>query len=282
MSSPSSRIAPSSIVLEQVDAAQQGRLAGPGRADQRRRTGARRRPGRSRRAPRCVPNDLRTPSTCRIGRRMLAAIRHRSAPTRRRPGQPAHRAHPAAAPRERVGEPGERDGQQHEQDAGHDVRREVRVVVVWICAARTASIATEDRDQAGVLLQRDQVVEQGRDHPAHGLGQDDRAHRLRVAQPERPRRGHLGRVHRLDAGPEHLGDVRGVGEDERDPAEHDGVARDALQPQPGQAEADEVGARGSAAGRGRCRRRPWRPRGAGRRPARAPSARWRARGRRRR
>ena len=66
-------------------------------------------------------------------------------------------------------------------------------------------------------------------------------------------------MHRLDAGAEHLGDVGGVGEHQRDDAEHERARRAAPGSRSaGHAEADEVAARSAAAGRGRrrCRARP--------------------------
>ncbi len=76
----------------------------------------------------------------------------------------------------------------------------------------------EHADERRVLLQPDEVVQQRRDHPPHGLGEDDEAQRLAVREPERARGGLLARVHRLDPRAVHLGDVRRVDEHERDDA----------------------------------------------------------------
>jgi hypothetical protein len=73
----------------------------------------------------------------------------------------------------------------------------------------------EDGDQPGVLLQRDQVVQQRRDDPAKRLRHHHVSHRLRVRQPERAGGRPLRRVHGLDAGAQDLGDVRAVGQDQR-------------------------------------------------------------------
>ena len=95
------------------------------------------------------------------------------------------------------------------------------VALVLTYGAYVAEVfRAEDRDQAHVLLQRHEVVEQrGRD-PANGLGKDDLAHRLAVGQAQGPRGHPLARVHRLDAGAEHLGDIRTVGQHQRHAAEH--------------------------------------------------------------
>ena len=114
-----------------------------------------------------------------------------------------------------VGEPRHRDGQAAEQDARDDVRRVVEVERRLDLRRADRVDDAEDRDQAGVLLQRDQVVHQGRDHPAPRLRQHDVAQRLAVGQPERAAGQPLAGVHRLDAGAEHLGDVRRVGQHQR-------------------------------------------------------------------
>ena len=74
----------------------------------------------------------------------------------------------------------------------------------------------EHRQQRRVLEHRDQVVAERRRHVAHRLREHDPAHRLAVAQPERPTGLGLALRHRLDAGAEHLGEVRAVDERERD------------------------------------------------------------------
>ena len=76
----------------------------------------------------------------------------------------------------------------------------------------TTSSAPEDADERGVLHQRDEVVEQRRDHLAHRLGDDHVAHRLTVAHAERARRLGLAPRHRLDPGAVDLGHVGAVGE----------------------------------------------------------------------
>ena len=68
----------------------------------------------------------------------------------------------------------------------------------------------DERHQHGVLLEPDEVVQQRRDDPPDRLRDDDVAHRLELRQPERPRRGRLARVDRLDPRPVDLGHVRRV------------------------------------------------------------------------
>ena len=74
----------------------------------------------------------------------------------------------------------------------------------------------EGADERRVLLQADEVVEERRDHAAHGLREDDEAQRLAVREAERARGRLLARVHRVDARAVHLGDVGRVDEHERD------------------------------------------------------------------
>ena len=74
----------------------------------------------------------------------------------------------------------------------------------------------DDRDQADVLLQRDEIVEQRRDDAPDRLGQDDQAQVWRWVSPSDRAAARWLRMHRLDARPRHLGDVRAVGDDERD------------------------------------------------------------------
>ena len=66
------------------------------------------------------------------------------------------------------------------------------------------------------FCQADEVVQERRDHAPDGLREDDVAERLAAGEPERARGRLLARMHGLDAGPVHLGDVRRVDEDERD------------------------------------------------------------------
>ena len=65
----------------------------------------------------------------------------------------------------------------------------------------------DERHERGVLLEADEVVEERRDDPPDGLRQDDVAERLAAAEPERPRRRVLARVDRLDPGAVDLGHV---------------------------------------------------------------------------
>ena len=188
------------------------------------------------------PNDLRTDADRqqRAVRRPdggAGAARLIAGPRCRRSCS-ARRSSPERS-REGVGEPGEREREQHEQDPGHDVGREVGVLRGLDLRGTDGVDGAEDRDEARVLGQRDQVVQERRDHVAHGLRQHHVPQRLPVRQAERPGRGHLGRVHGLDPGPEHLRHVRRVGEHEREPTQPHRRRRDALQAQTGQPEADE-------------------------------------------
>ena len=107
-------------------------------------------------------------------------------------------------------------GEEHEQRRGDEVvgAVEVRGLVDLRLAERLDH--AERTDERRVLLQADEVVEQRRDDPAHGLREDDRRERLPVREAERTGGRRLARVHRLDPGPVHLRDVRRVDEHERD------------------------------------------------------------------
>ena len=97
----------------------------------------------------------------------------------------------------------------------------------------------EDADERGVLLEADEVVQERRDHAAHGLRQDDGRERLAPRQPERARRRLLARVDGLDSGAVDLGDVRGVDEDERDDPPERRRGRHALDRERRRAEAEQ-------------------------------------------
>ena len=77
----------------------------------------------------------------------------------------------------------------------------------------------DEADERGVLLQRDEVVEQRREDAADGLRDHDVAQRLPLRQPERAGGGGLAPVDALEPGPVHLGDVRAVHEHECERAE---------------------------------------------------------------
>ena len=98
----------------------------------------------------------------------------------------------------------------------------------------------EQRDQRRVLLQADEVVEKRRDHAPHGLREDDVPQRREPGEAERPRGGLLARVHRVDPGPVHLGDVRRVHEDQRHGAPEERRDGNARQLERGDAEAEDV------------------------------------------
>ena len=64
------------------------------------------------------------------------------------------------------------------------------------CALRKASAEKADTkaDQGRVLLERDEVVHQGRDHTTDGLRDHDRPQGLPAREPQCPRRRGLARV----------------------------------------------------------------------------------------
>ena len=108
--------------LEQVDAAQERRLAAPRRADQADDLVLGDRRGRCRAAPRAWPNDLWRPSI-----RRLPVARSPARPSDGHRGRRSRR--PPAAPRSRATsqsvEPRQRDRHDHEDQRGREVRREV-------------------------------------------------------------------------------------------------------------------------------------------------------------
>ena len=104
----------------------------------------------------------------------------------------------------------------------------------------------EEADERGVLLQRDEVVQQRREDAPHRLRDHDVAQRLPLRQAERARGRGLAPVHALEPGAVHLGDVRAVHEHERERAEPEQlrvrrhVAVEGLDVREREAEADEV------------------------------------------
>jgi hypothetical protein len=75
-----------------------------------------------------------------------------------------------------VGEPGQRNGQQQEQDRGDRVAGVVERRVAVQLGRLVGLDGAEQPDKRGVLLQADEVVEQRRDDDADGLRQDHVAH----------------------------------------------------------------------------------------------------------
>ena len=125
-----------------------------------------------------------------------------------------------------------------EEQRGRDVRRVVERRRSVDLRLLERLHRAEEADERCVLLQPDEVVEERRDHPAHGLREHDRAERLKMRQPERARRRGLARVHGLDSGAIDLGHVRRVDEDERDDPPERRRERHVLQPQRRRAEAE--------------------------------------------
>ena len=224
-------------LLEQIDAAQQGRLARSRGADQRHRVVLADRQG-----------DAAEDLALAEGLGHLTDLDHRRRHQRRLQARPD----PVDNPRQ-----GHGDGQV--EDRGGDQRRVVEGrggvdLGHAECLARDA----EDRDQRDVLLQRDEVVEQGWADPADRLRQDHVAQRLRRCQPDRQRCVALAAVDRGDPGPVDLGDVGAVGERQGDPAEDRrdrSAARSAAAPGSRSRSGRRAGSPGSRAGR-RCRRSP--------------------------
>ena len=123
-----------------------------------------------------------------------------------------------------------------------EVRREVER---W--PASRIWVAPEDLDDADerherrVLLEADEVVQQRRDDAPDGLRQDDVAQRLEARQAERPRRRLLARVDRLDAGPVDLATrTPSTARTSATTAQKNGSLGTPGMPQRGDAEAEDV------------------------------------------
>ncbi len=112
------------------------------------------------------PNALRTPASS-------------STFTAARPSAPLPQ--PRGPP---VREPDHRDGEQHEEQAGYDVRREIEGVRDLDLGRPHRIHGPEHRDQSDVLLHRDEIVHECRRHLAHGLREYDEPQRLPVVEPE--------------------------------------------------------------------------------------------------
>ncbi len=98
----------------------------------------------------------------------------------------------------------------------------------------------DERDQYGVLLEADEVIEQGWDDPPDRLRQDHVAHRLEPAQAQGAGRGVLARVDRFDAGSVDLRHVCRIDEGERDDRPEERLVRDPRDPESGDAEPQDV------------------------------------------
>ena len=198
-------------LLEQVEAAQQRRLARARRADQ---------------AHDLVLGDGQADLV--EHRVLVEALGHALDLDE---GRIAHRLRPLellAAADQAVGVARQRDRDVDEQHRRDHVAAEVaerrRVRLGLLDGLGDA----DDADDRGVLLQADEVVQERRDHAPDRLRQDHVAHHLPVAEPERARRHALARMHRLDARAVDLGDVGGVHDHER----HDAVDEQALAADP--------------------------------------------------
>ena len=164
----------------------------------------------------------------------------------------------ASTPGRPIGETCRRHRQRDEQQAGHDVRGEVVGGGGLDLRGPYRVDGAEHRDQSAVLLQCDEIVEQRRRHPARRLRQHHQSHRAPIVEAKGFGGGQLRRMDRLDARPEDLGHVGGVDQHQRETTEQHRVRRNARQPQPRQAEPDEVQAdqQGQARGTGRRTRLP--------------------------
>ena len=165
--------------LEQVDAAQERRLARAGRADQ---------------ADDLVlgEREVDPAQHLELAERLVQALELRAralgsrCDSRRLPPPPVARDEP-------VGEARERDRDQRRRAiAATRYGVQLNVAASSICVCRSASTTPSTLDERGVLLEPDEVVEQRRDHPPHGLREDDEAQRLAGASARasaRPRPG---------------------------------------------------------------------------------------------
>ena len=161
--------------LEQVDAAQEGRLARAGGADQ---------------ADDLVLRDVEVDPAqhLELAERLVETLdldrAHAEAS-----GQPL----PPVAGDEPVGEARERDRDRHEEHRGDEVGGEVEVGRDLDLSLLERLDRAEDADERRVLLQADEVVQERRDHPPHGLRQHDRRSAWpRVSPSERAAASWLG------------------------------------------------------------------------------------------
>ena len=135
---------------------------------------------------------------------------------RRSPPPPLRSRLPLLARDQHVDQPGQRDRHHQEEDRPEHQRRAVEALRLDVEACLRRPRPADHADQRSVLHQRDEVVQQRRDHLAHRLRDDHVAHRLAVAHSERARRLHLAPRDRLDPCAVDLGHVGAVGERERD------------------------------------------------------------------
>ena len=243
--------------LEQVDAAQERRLAGARRADQ---------------ADDLVLGDVEVDPAQHLELAEGLVQRPRCAAPRRCPAHAvAHTSLPAwCCFRSRAISQSVKRASgiviSDEQRRRDEVRRAVeRRGLVDLRLLERLDDA-ERADERRVLLQPDEVVEERRDHAPHGLGEDDEAQRLAAREAERARGGLLARVHRLDPRAVDLGDVRGVDEHERDDGPEELRRSAATRARAPASRSRASRSRGSSGCRGRGRRRRSRARGSGRTP----------------
>ena len=152
--------------LEEVDAPQERRLARAGRADQADDLVLAR--------PRSIPRSTSSfPKACGARRRRIASV---TAPLP-----------PAASARCRATSQsvtGQRDRDEQEQSAAPSTGVKLNVAAWSICASQERlGQRRPRRDERGVLLQADEVVQERRDHAPDRLRDHDEAQRLPPASP---------------------------------------------------------------------------------------------------
>jgi len=168
-----------------------------------------------------LPNRLCSPATSRAAAGALSA-------------GSAHRR-PSIAGEQPIGESSERDGHHDEHQGDRDIGREVEARGLLDLGGAKDLHDPDEGDQHGVLLEPDEIVEQGRDHPANGLRHDHVAKRLEPAQTQGTGGRLLARMDGFDSRSIDLGDVGAVDQGQgQDPVQplvrswiHQTEARDA-------------------------------------------------------
>ena len=158
----------------------------------------------------CSPNAL-----CRPSMPQRLPVDGRRSPTC---GAPLARDQP-------VGEPGQRDRQQR-RTAAPATRYGVKLKSppASICAAEAPRPARAATTSAVSFCRPMKSLSSGGMTRRTACGRTTWRSVWRVGQAERAGGGLLARVHRLDAGPEDLGDVRRVDEHQRDAPQNDGAS----------------------------------------------------------
>ena len=240
--------------LEQVDAAQQGRLPRAGSADQ---------------ADDLVLGDARGRSRAalRACRRTCAGPRARGSGRARGSREPPGLMPPPVPRDQPVREARERDRDQHEQRRRDEVRRAVERRRLVDLGLPERLDDAERADERGVLLEPDEVVQERRDDAAHGLRERRRTAgpgRARARASALPRPGSGARSRCPSGRPRRRTPCRRARARRRPRRTASSASRRARAPA---SRSRGSRSRGSSGCRGRGRRRRSRARGAGRRPA---------------